>query len=374
MAPTSTWKCVALFVNNITCPTRVVGSLIGGGAAKDGSLVPSAVNSLAWSSVEGRLFTGDTDGVVKVWDIKEAIFAGGAQSGGSLSATNVTSSVSATSDNTRSHGIRDNTATSDSRPPSRLRGEGGVDAKDRTKEKNSVADRGRQKGNGASRVDDKETEEQDSEEERQSAGKGRHKESNASRVGGEGSKIDCEEAETKEKNAKETERVGRKTRCEKRDGRGPVVSDCSSVTPLLLSEEFGGTKERGAFADRRVGEWRPGREGRQEVIKVKVFEGQNVEFRAPVAGCGDRDNGSAPVTLTGDVIVATITPDKLEYVASPNHEIAARPLASWRMCVTGNDGVGDKNDQSVDGASFRNDDGEDADGTTPSGRTVGVSL
>ena len=66
MAPTSTWKCVALFVNNITCPTRVVGSLIGGGAAKDGSLVPSAVNSLAWSSVEGRLFTGDTDGVVKV--------------------------------------------------------------------------------------------------------------------------------------------------------------------------------------------------------------------------------------------------------------------------------------------------------------------
>ena len=158
--------------------------------------------------------------------------------------------MSATSDNTRSHGIRDNTATSDSRPPSRLRGEGGVDAKDRTKEKNSVADRGRQKGNGASRVDDKETEEQDSEEERQSAGKGRHKESNASRVGGEGSKIDCEEAETKEKNAKETERVGRKTRCEKRDGRGPVVSDCSSVTPLLLSEEFGGTKERGAFADR----------------------------------------------------------------------------------------------------------------------------
>ena len=62
---------------------------------------------------------------------------------------------------------------------------------------------------------------------------------------------------------------------------------------------------------RRVGEWRPSREGRQEVIKVKVFEGQNVEFRAPVAGCGDRDNGAAPVTLTGDVIVATITPDKL---------------------------------------------------------------
>ena len=69
-----------------------------------------------------------------------------------------------------------------------------------------------------------------------------------------------------------------------------------------------------------VGEWRPGREGRQEIIKVKVFEDQNVEFRtkakaktkAIVAGRVRREDGTAAVlTQTGNVIVATITPDKL---------------------------------------------------------------
>ena len=43
---------------------------------------------------------------------------------------------------------------------------------------------------------------------------------------------------------------------------------------------------------------------------------------------------------------------------SPNHEIAARPLASWRMCVTSND-VGNK-DQDVVGASDSSDD-DDSD-------------
>lgn len=67
---------------------------------------------------------------------------------------------------------------------------------------------------------------------------------------------------------------------------------------------------------RRLGDWRPGKEGRQEVIKVKVFEGQNVMFRGVVADRhygrgGARDGCSRPVTKSGRVIVATITPDKL---------------------------------------------------------------
>ena len=58
------------------------------------------------------------------------------------------------------------------------------------------------------------------------------------------------------------------------------------------------------------GEWRPGREGRQEIIKVKIFEDQNVGFRANVAGRVRRD-GTALTQQIGNVIVATITPDKL---------------------------------------------------------------
>lgn len=59
---------MALFVNNTTAfpPTRDIVGSGGGGKVKDGSPGPSAVNSLAWSSVEERLFTGDTDGLVKV--------------------------------------------------------------------------------------------------------------------------------------------------------------------------------------------------------------------------------------------------------------------------------------------------------------------
>lgn len=68
----------------------------------------------------------------------------------------------------------------------------------------------------------------------------------------------------------------------------------------------------------------PGREGRQEVIKVKVFEGQGLMFRGVVVDI-DRDylrrrrkhrpggggGRLAKKTKSGTVIVATITPDKL---------------------------------------------------------------
>ncbi len=81
---------------------------------------------------------------------------------------------------------------------------------------------------------------------------------------------------------------------------------------------------------RRLDEWRPGREGRQEVIKVKVFEGQNVMFRGVVVdrhlqhlerreGSQEGDAGGGggggsrlvKKTKSGTVMVATITPDKL---------------------------------------------------------------
>lgn len=77
---------------------------------------------------------------------------------------------------------------------------------------------------------------------------------------------------------------------------------------------------------RRLNEWRPGREGRQEVIKVKVFEGQNVMFRGVVVERhrqfrtrredgqgGDAGGGGrlAKKMKSGTVMVATITPDKL---------------------------------------------------------------
>lgn len=59
-----------------------------------------------------------------------------------------------------------------------------------------------------------------------------------------------------------------------------------------------------------------------------------------------------------------------EFVASPNHEIAARPLASWCMCVVSS-GMGSK-DQRLGGAGDRSDGGcdddDDADASTsPSG-------
>lgn len=74
---------------------------------------------------------------------------------------------------------------------------------------------------------------------------------------------------------------------------------------------------------RRLDEWLPGRQGRQEVIKVKVFEGQGLVFRGVVANSDHdycrrrqrrRQGGSGRLTKktkSGTVIVATITPDKL---------------------------------------------------------------
>lgn len=63
IAPCSadTWRCVALFHNNMRHPPHEVS-----GDSNRGRPVPSAVNCLAWSRVEERLFTGDTDGMVKV--------------------------------------------------------------------------------------------------------------------------------------------------------------------------------------------------------------------------------------------------------------------------------------------------------------------
>lgn len=84
MAPSSEWRCVALFFNNTTAPTHATAAaaataacaddlsadgLLQAGVGAEGPLqgipVPAAVNSLAWSSLEERLFTADTVGFVK---------------------------------------------------------------------------------------------------------------------------------------------------------------------------------------------------------------------------------------------------------------------------------------------------------------------
>lgn len=56
----SSWACVALFYNNISDPPHALEN-----TAKE-SPVAVAVNSLAWSHLEERLYTGDTDGMIKV--------------------------------------------------------------------------------------------------------------------------------------------------------------------------------------------------------------------------------------------------------------------------------------------------------------------
>lgn len=86
MAPCSTWRCVALFFNNVAAApaqfsddnTRKTAgrSTVEGAPAADESMregspellpaVPSAVNSLAWSTTAERLYTGDTVGFVRV--------------------------------------------------------------------------------------------------------------------------------------------------------------------------------------------------------------------------------------------------------------------------------------------------------------------
>lgn len=60
---------------------------------------------------------------------------------------------------------------------------------------------------------------------------------------------------------------------------------------------------------RRLGEWRPGREGRQEVIKVKVFEDEGAVYRGVLVGRSRRDGRQ--LTKSGTILVATITSDKL---------------------------------------------------------------
>ncbi len=89
MAPSSEWRCVALFFNNTTAPTHAAAAAfayaddlsadgllqagLGAGGSPQGIPVPAAVNSLAWSSLEERLFTADTVGFVKASSIADRI-------------------------------------------------------------------------------------------------------------------------------------------------------------------------------------------------------------------------------------------------------------------------------------------------------------
>lgn len=73
------------------------------------------------------------------------------------------------------------------------------------------------------------------------------------------------------------------------------------------------------------------------MIKVKVFEGQNVMFRGVAADRHDHRGGghdgcSRPGTRSGTVIVATITPDKLVRFWTSDG-VALGDLDQVRLCV-----------------------------------------
>lgn len=64
---------MALFCNNVTATASATCSNVDGWSS-EGLPVPVAVNSLGWSSVEERLFTGDAVGFVRASSKHKRLF------------------------------------------------------------------------------------------------------------------------------------------------------------------------------------------------------------------------------------------------------------------------------------------------------------
>ncbi|CAM9385557.1 unnamed protein product, partial [Ectocarpus sp. 8 AP-2014] len=425
MAPSSEWRCVALFFNNNTSPSRAApafpGEGLGVGGCSQGQETPvlAAVNSLAWSSLEERLFTGDTVGFVKVWDIKGALTSPGTE--------DESRQVAKTSKDGISKMVH-NDSSSITIDSSTISGED----KDKRKEKERNENDDKQQNNTANNnyndtittittittTDDPDNVNNNTdvdinamvamnheEEENEGPETPSHRGSaqltacipppsmapldanlrdDLSSLGpADGDATSSDEDDGIGMNG------GSKAAGTSSSAHGEHSTRWSSESSESISgEDYGDRFGRGVGLRfvRRLDEWRPGKEGRQEVIKVKVFEGQSVSFRGvaivgrdrPRPGADNhgryRGNRRRPTTKSGTVIVATITPDKLvrfwtsggdllgsldqEYVASPHQTIAARPLASWRMCVRASDAAagkpdGDDWDGADDNASTR---------------------
>ncbi|CAM9941486.1 unnamed protein product [Ectocarpus sp. 12 AP-2014] len=425
MAPSSEWRCVALFFNNNTAPPHAAhafpGEGLGVGGCSQGQKVsvPAAVNSLAWSSLEERLFTGDAVGFVKVWDIKGALTSPGTEDeprqvakiskdriskmvhNGSSSITIDSSTITGedeekekerkeNDDNQQNNPPNDNyndtittiTTTTATDNPDNINNDIDVDI-------NAMV---------AMKHEEEENEGPETPSHRGSAQltactpapsmapfDGNLRDDLSSLGPADGDATSSEEDDGIGMNG------GSKAAGTSSSAHGEHSTLWSSESSESISgEDYGDRFGRGVGLRfvRRLDEWRPGKEGRQEVTKVKVFEGQSVSFRGvaivgrdhPRPGADNhssyRGNRRRPTTKSGTVIVATITPDKLvrfwdsggnllgsldqEYVASPHQTIAARPLASWRMCVGASDAPAGKPD---------GDDWDGADDNASTGRS-----
>ncbi|CAM9317439.1 unnamed protein product [Ectocarpus sp. 4 AP-2014] len=423
MAPSSEWRCVALFFNNNTAPSHAAhafpGEGLGVGECSQGQEVPvpAAVNSLAWSSLEERLFTGDTVGFVKVWDIKGALTSPGKEDESRQVAKTSKDGISKMVHNDSSS-ITINSST--------ISGED--KEKDKEKERNENNDK--QQNNTAidnyndtittitttTTTDNPDNINNDIDVDINATVAMKHKEEEnegpeTPSHRGSAQLTACIpapsmapfDADLRDDFNSMGPADGDATSSDEDDGIGmngesKAAGTSSSAhgehstlwssqsSESISGEDYGDRFGRGVGLQfvRRVEEWRPGKEGRQEVIKIKVFEGQSVSFRGVAIAGRDRPHPGAdnhgryrgnrrrPTAKSSTVIVATITSDKLvrfwtsggdllgsldqEYVASPHQTIAARPLASWRMCVGASDAAackpgGDDCDDADDNAS-----------------------
>ncbi|CAB1111910.1 unnamed protein product [Ectocarpus sp. CCAP 1310/34] len=384
MAPSSEWRCVALFFNNNTAPSHAApafpGEGLGVGGCSEGQEVPvsAAVNSLAWSSLEERLFTGDTVGKarrnslrersqddelllhlrttcsIQVWDIKGALTSPGTEDESRQVAKTSKDEISKMVHNDSSSITIDSSTTS------------GED-KEKEKERNENDDK--QQNNTANddyndtitttttitTTDNPDNINNDIDVDINAMVAMKHEEGENEGPETQSHRGSAQltawipapfmaplDANLRDDLSSMGPANGDDTSSDEDDGIGMNGGSKAAGTSFsahgehstLWSSEFSESISGEDYGDRfgrgiglqfvrRMDEWRPGKEGRQEVIKVKVFEGQSVSFRGvaivgqdrPHPGADNhgryRGNGRRPTTKSGTVIVATITPDKL---------------------------------------------------------------
>ncbi|CAM9309771.1 unnamed protein product, partial [Sphacelaria rigidula] len=396
----NTWRCVALFHNNMRHPPHELS-----GDSNQGRPVPSAVNCLAWSRVEERLFTGDTDGMVKVWDVKNAL-------------TRPQADVDSRNDRDGRHPPPEQDARSSvstsfagpgssrSSPPSSSRKDDSViDSDDRNE---ALSETGGQHDTD-SEAEHTSDEEDDDDGDRGARGGGQTNEGTAVSRHWRSAKDNSYISDFGEESI-DGQLLGDR-QVAARDGIRRVfatvhstVNNCGSrlkrtqraaiarvkctqsLFRALMHCDLHGISRfgrgLGLLYIRCVGGWRPVGWSRQEVTTVRIFEGHNIAIRknTDAGGNGEGSRGGARVGVQGTyrerkrvggktrtrdkdegvknganrecVVVATITPDRLvrfwstkgvalgnldqEFATAQHPDTAARPLESWRMSVVSN--------------------------------------
>ncbi|CBJ27442.1 WD40 domain containing protein [Ectocarpus siliculosus] len=359
MAPSSEWRCVALFFNNNTSPSNAApafpGEGLGVGGCSQGqeAPVPAAVNSLAWSSLEERLFTGDTVGFVKVWDIKGALTSSGTEDESRQVAKTSKDGISKMVHNDSSSiTIDSSTISGEDKEKEKERKENDDNQQNNTANNNyndtittstttTTTDNPDNVNNNndvdinamvAMKHEEEENEGPETPSHRGSAQLtacipppsmaplDANLRDDFSSLGlADGDATSSDEDDGIGMNG------GSKAAGTSSSAHGEHSLWSSESSESISGQDYGDRFGRGVGLRfvRRLDEWRPGKEGRQEVIKVKVFEGQGVSFRGvaivgrdrPRPGADNhgryRGNRRRPMTKSGTVIVVTITPDKL---------------------------------------------------------------